>query len=632
MAAEIAETQRRYARSAAVIEPEWVESAAGELLKRSYSDPHWEKKAGRACAYERVTLYGLSLAHGRKVDYTAIDPAESRRLFIRSALVEGDYDGSAPFLTHNRRLIAEASDLEHRVRRLDILADEGTRFDCYDARIPAEVVCARSFEAWRRSAERDRPERLYFHREDLIRRDLGLDLERDFPLALAVDDQGLPLSYRFEPGHEEDGVTVTVPIALLNGLEPERFEWLIPGLLREKITALIQSLPKTLRRLFIPVERHVDACLRSIEPGVGSLTEALRKALEDLGGMTLPAAAFDTGALAEHLSMRFRVTGEGGAVMGQGRSLAELRRRLGQEARLAFRRQAASGIERDGITRWDFGDLPMTVQRRQGGLSLHGYPALVDQARSVAIRVFDSEQEAREEGRKGLRRLFMLSLPEQLKYLQKGRPGFETTALRNVGIGTRDELFDDLIATTVDRVFIGPEGDIRKAAAFEARREAGRARIVAEFDALSARARDCLSRSQEIEKRLAGCPAAVATEVREQLRYLIYPGFLLATPEEWQRQLPRYLKAVTLRLERLVRDPARDRERAARIAALWRPCRARLDAGRPSEELLRYRFLLEEFRVSLFAQELGTAQPVSEARLARQWALATRAPAMGEVA
>ena len=322
--------------------------------------------------------------------------------------------------------------------------------------------------------------------------------------------------------------------------------------------------------------------------------------------------------------MRFRVTTEGGAVLGQGRSLCDLKRRFGKEAQLAFRRQAASGIERDGITRWDFGALQRQVARRHGGLSLQGFPALVDRTRSVAIRVFDSAAEAEEEGRRGLRRLFMLSLPEQLKYLRKGPPGFEATALLYLGIGTRDELLDDLTEAAFDRVFIGSDGDVRGPDEFEARLEAGRARVVGEFDALCARARDNLCRFQDLRKRLERFTGGAGADVREQLQYLIYPGFVSATPEEWLKHLPRYLKAISLRLERLARDPAKDRERSVRVAALWRPCRARLDAGERTGELLRFRFLLEEFRVSLFAQELGTAVPVSEARLAREWALAAR--------
>jgi ATP-dependent RNA helicase HrpA len=634
MAAEIAETTRRYARIAAVIEPEWVEAAAGHLLRRSHSDPHWEKKAGRACAHERVTLYGLTLAHGRKVDYTAIDPAGARRLFIRSALVEGDYDSAAPFVIHNRRLVAEAADLENRARRLDILVDESARCDFYDARIPPEIACAQGFEAWRKSAERDEPRRLHFKWADLIRPDLSLDLEADYPLALTLDGQRFPLSYRFEPGHEEDGVTVTLPLALLNALDPRPFEWLVPGLLREKVTALIQSLPKALRRHCIPVDQSVDACLLSIEPGSGSLLEALCRALDrkldhnggdhHRGGLAIRTEDFDTGALPEYLAMRFRVTTEGGAILGQGRSLCDLKRRFGKEAQLAFRRQAASGIEREGITRWDFGALPGTVARHHGGLSLQGFPALVDQTRSVAIRIFDSAAEAEDEGRRGLRRLFMLSLPEQLKYLRKGQPGFEATALLYLGIGSRDELLDDLTEAAFDRVFIGPDGDVRGPDEFEARLEAGRARVVAEFDALCARARDNLSRFQDLRKRLERFTGGAGADVREQLQYLIYRGFVSATPEEWLKHLPRYLKAISLRLERLARDPAKDRERSVRVAALWRPCRARLDAGERTGELLRFRFLLEEFRVSLFAQELGTAVPVSEARLARQWNLAAR--------
>ncbi len=630
MAAEIAETTRRYARCAAAVEPEWIEAAADTLLRRSYSDPHWEKRAGRASAYERVTLYGLTLAHGRKVDYTAIDPAESRRLFIRSALVEGDYDGDAPFLAHNRRLCAEAAALEHRARRLDILVDEAARFDFYDARIPRDVVCAQRFEAWRKTAERGDPERLFFRWEDLIRPDLKLDLDRDYPLALTVDGLKLPLSYRFEPGHEEDGVTVTLPLFLLNSLDPRPFEWLVPGLLREKITALVQSLPKALRRHCIPLDRSVDACLASMAAGEGSLIDVLSRALERLTGRAIGVEAFDPAGLAEYLSMRFRVTAESGAALAQGRSLEELKKRLGMDARLAFRRQAATGIERDGITRWDFGTLPKTVERRPGELCVQGFPGLVDQIRSVCIRVFDSREEAERENRKGLRRLFMLSLPEQVKYLGqakslgKGPPGFASLALLYVGIGTRDELLADLIEAAFDRVFIGSDGagaDVRGPAAFEARREEGRGRVVAEFETLAARAKDILCRYQDLRKRIEGGPKDITAEIREQLRYLVYPGFVCATPEEWLRHLPRYLRAIALRLERRARDPARDRERAARVAALWGPCRARMETAERSAELVGFHFLIEELRVSLFAQELGTSVPVSETRLAKLWAL-----------
>ncbi|MGH8509952.1 MAG: DUF3418 domain-containing protein, partial [Gammaproteobacteria bacterium] len=559
----------------------------------------------------------------------AIDPVESRRLFIQAALVEAQYETAAPFLTHNRQLVADIEELQQRARRLDLLAGEQVRYDFFDQRIPPDVNSAASFERWRAEMERDNPSHLHFNTGMLMR--AGVDTEESFPSRLMIDGTELALSYRFEPGHDADGLSVTLPVIVLNQVQESFFAWLVPGWLPEKIAALIRLLPKALRKNFMPVEHYANACAGALRPNLGSLTEALGAELERLTGVLIPHDAWDASRLPEHLRMNFRVVDGEGRVLGEGRRLGPLQRQFGDRARTAF--CVNWTLERECITRWDFGELPRQVQTSSGGVSLRGFPGLVDRQDAVAIRVFDSEECAEREHRAGLRRLFALESPQQIKYLKKTTPRIEKAVVLHRPLGNRDALLRDLIDATIDRVFLSPPVEIRAEDDFRKRSAQGSGELIQTFDGLVDLVLAVLGEWQAVQKKLAGAHPSAQEDVREQLSYLVRPGFVSATPAEWLLELPRFLRAAGLRLERFQRDPLKDKQRAASIAIPWNRCLERLRAQDSAPEFIRYRWLVEEYRVSLFAQDLGTSCPVSEARLNAQWdRVQASLPAAGRVA
>ncbi len=619
MAAELVETARLYARCVAKVEPEWIEHAAGALCRRSYHDPHWEKKRAQVVAHESVTLYGLTLAAARPVHYGPINPAEARAVFIRGALVAGEYTTDAPFFRHNRNLIAEIERLEHKSRRADVLVDEERIFAFYDAVVPADVYNGAAFESWRKQAERDQPRLLYLTEEYLKQRDAGADIAEQFPDRVQVDGLTLSLLYHFEPGHAEDGVTVLLPLAVLNQVSAQRFEWLVPGLLPEKITALIKSLPKHLRRYFVPVPQYATACVEALLPADRPLTEALAQELHRIGGVRVPADAWRAETLAPHLHMNFRVVDETGATLAAGRDLAQLRAEFGQQARRDFGRLARPGFERDGIRTWDFDALPERIDIARDGETVYGYPALVDQGDAVALKLFDSAAAAAKEHGAGLRRLFLLALPQQAKYLQKNLPVSKDACLHHLPLGNCDALKHDLLVAVTERAFFtGPPPRTR--AEFETRRDEAAGKLLTIANDLCRLAGEILAEYHgartEFERMRARLPAPAVADIQAQLERLVYPGFVSGTPVAWLAHLPRYLKALRLRLQKLVNAPARDAAKLAEFAPLWRAYRDRAAPGAAGNAALEeYRWWLEELRVSLFAQELRTAVPVSVKRL-----------------
>ncbi len=640
VAAEVVETSRLYARTVARIEPAWVEQAAGALCRRSYSEPHWEARGAQVAAFERLTLYGLTLLPRRKVSYGRVDPAASRAIFIRAALVEGDYRTDAPFFAHNRSLLAAVEELEHKSRRRDVLVDEETLFRFYDERLPADIHSGPAFEKWRRREETEDARRLFLTRAYLMRHGAPEVTAERFPDHLDLDGVCLPLSYRFEPGHEADGVTLHVPLPALKSLHAGRCEWLVPGLLQEKIIALIKSLPKSLRRHFVPAPDFAEACLQAMEPATGPLLPALAAHLQRMTGVAVPADAWQLESLADHLKMRFAVLDERGKELAAGRDLAELQGDLAGEAQASFRGGAGAGLERREILAWDFGDLPREVVVERQGLRLRGFPALVDQGEWVDLRVFDTAEDARRAHPQGLRRLFALTLEPQIRSLSRGLPGIQRLELLyamvqpspwrpEVGEGVAGAvgaLRRDLILLSIDRACLEGEDDVYTAQDFARRREHGRARLVSAAEAVCALAGGILERYHGVVKALHQAVASPSPEdeINEQLRYLIYRGFFTDVPFRWLQQLPRYLEAIERRLHKLSMNPRRDAELAASIAPLWRRCleQARC-TGRAIQEY-EPRWLLEELRVSLFAQELRTVVPVSVKRLEKLWPAQTR--------
>jgi ATP-dependent helicase HrpA len=626
LAAELVETARLYARCAARIEPEWVEDVAGDLVRRHYYDPHWEKDRAMVAAWERVTLYGLTLVSRRRVNYGAIDPVEARKIFIRGALVAGEYETRAPFFARNRRLLAEVEALEHKARRRDVLVDEEAIFAFYDALIPEGIVNGAGFEAWRAEAERGKPELLFLTREYLMRHGASGVTEAQFPERMEAAGAQLKLAYRFEPGHPLDGVTLTVPLHLLNQLDPASFEWLVPGLVREKIAQLFKALPKNWRRHLIPPTQHVTAFLQETDAlAAPSLHAAVARYAQRAAGEPVPADAWEGVDLPPHLRMNFRVIDEAGRELAMGRDLAALKMQLGQAAQLTFA-QAEPGIEKSGIKAWDFGELPATIAFTRTGRKLTGYPALADEGESVSIKLFDTAAAADASMRGGVVRLMSLALKEQMRQLDKNLPGLTQAALLLRSLGSADELKSDLVAAISDRAFIGEDELPRNEKGFETLKQRARPRLPVVRDTACRLLAAIAEEYQRAQQRLAAAAKAApqaAADVRAQVGRLVYKGFMRATPWERLHDLPRYLKAAQMRLDKYPRYAERDGEHAAKIAAIWQRYEERAirlkKAGEGDPRLEDFRWRVEELRVSLYAQELKTPYPVSYKRLDKLW-------------
>lgn len=625
-AAELVETSRVYARTVARIEPEWVEGLAGPLLKRSYAEPHWEKRSAQVAATERVTLYGLPIVPGRRVNYGPLDPGLAREIFIRQALVAGEFHCQAPFFRHNRQLLAELEELEVRARR-DLTADEEALYRFYAERIPEGIYSGPTFETWRKRVEQDNPRLLFLDRAALLAEaGPAADGER-FPDHLDLDGLQLPLSYRFAPGADDDGVTLTVPLAAVNQVDPKRLDWLVPGLRAERMAALLKSLPKALRRNFVPVPNFVQALLEVMEPGARSLTETMTEHLQRMTGMRIPEDAWNLEAVLAHLRMRVRVVDVDGNELAAGRDWAALQAQLRGAARAGFAALPTPEFERERLRDWEFGELPEEVSFVRNGIQLRGYPALVAEADgTLALRVLDSPARAEAATRAGLRRLIGWRLGPVFKTLARDVPQFQRMTLHYLGLGTQEQLRDDVLNAILDRAFLTDEPLPRDRAAFEALLERGRTRVAAARAEIGQTAAEILAVYHEVRRLLNEASpvwAEALDDIRDQLTHLVYPGFLSQTPPEWLPRLPRYLRAIALRLEKLRQAPDRDRQRRGEILRLWEPCRRQLERDAQREqhdpELIRFRWLLEELRVSQFAQELKTIAPVSVKRLEEQW-------------
>ena len=625
-AAEVVETSRLYARTVARIEPEWVEGLAEHLLKRSYAEPHWEKRPAQVTAAERVTLYGLPIIANRRVHYGPLDPALARELFIRQALVAGEFHCNAPFFRHNRQLLAELEELEVRARR-DLAADEETLYRFYAERIPEGVYSGLTFETWRKRAERDHPRLLFLDRAVLLAQAGPVADGERFPDHLDLDGLKLPLSYRFAPGVEDDGVTLTVPLAAVNQVDPNRVDWLTPGWRAERMAALLKSLPKALRRNFVPVPNYVQALLEVIEPGARSLIAAMTEHLQRMTGVRIPEEAWNFDAVPPHLRMRFQVVDADGKTLAVGRDWAAIQAQLRGDARTSFSALPTPEFERERLRDWDFGALPEEVSFVRNGIQLRGYPALIAEPDgTLALRVLDSLARAEAATRIGLRRLIGWRLGPLFKTLARDLPQFQRMTLHYLGLGTQEQLREDLLEAILDRAFLAEMPLPRDRAAFDQLFERGKTRLTAVRKEVCETADAILAAYHEVRRALteeSPVWAEAMTDIRAQLARLVYPGFLSQTPPEWLPHLPRYLRAITLRLQKLWQAPDRDRQRCGDIIRLWQGCQRRLaeDARRERHdpELIRFRWLLEELRVSQFAQELKTLLPVSVKRLEEQW-------------
>ncbi|MBV8780116.1 MAG: DUF3418 domain-containing protein, partial [Phycisphaerae bacterium] len=629
MAAEIVETTKLYARNIGPIRPEWIERLAEHLVHRSYSEPHWQPETGHVAAYEKVTLYGLIIVPRRLVHYGPIDPIRSREIFIQHALVNGESRMDAPFMRRNRDLLNEVKSLEAKLRTRDVLVDEQVRFDFYDKRVPAGIFNVPLFEKWRRQAEKDDPKRLEMSRRDLMLHGAEDATPERFPDFIEVNGDRYPLVYALDAGSKEDGVTAIIPLGKLNQVPVEPFDWLVPGWIAEKITELMRTLPKAVRTQFVPIPDTARAIAGMLPFRYGVLLDQLAKELSRRIGQPISPRDFNPADLPSNLAMNFRIVDEQDHVVAEGRDLAAIRKQLGVAAAANLSSMPDSQFQKDNITRWDFGDLPEHVEVRHGEMTVLGYPAIIDRQSSVSLRLLESRDAQRIAMRSGLRRLFMLQLSSEIKELSRSLTGFDTMALHFATIGPAERLREDLVLSIVDRALFG-EGpaDIRTQEEFVRRAGEGWRRLRSAMGDVIEPVSSALAIYSDLQAKLQRpFPPAMQdslNDLKEQMRWLFPPRFVIRTPAAWLKHLPRFAKAMDVRLRKLLdAGLARDMNVLQQVRPLWKRYvqRSTEDAekGRHDPELELYRWMVEELRVSLFAQELKTSIPISAKRLDAQW-------------
>ena len=655
VAAELVETTAVYAHVAARIRPQWVERTARELVTREYFEPHFDPERGEVMALERVVLFGLTLVPRRRVRFAPVDPVAARDIFITEGLTAGALVVDAPFEHRNRAMLESVREIERRARREDLLVGDDTRARFFEARLPPDVASARSFRRWLESLAD--PEHPCFTLADLVRPGARLPAEGDFPDEIEISGVPVELAYRFAPGEPDDGITARIAPAVLGALESERFEWLVPGHREEKAVALLKTLPRPLRRRIVPLR---DTARRSLAwPGLpaGGIAGALAAALREVAGVEVEAAALRPDLLPPHLRMRFEIVGGDGAVLGSGRDLDELKARFRAEASRSFTRAAERTFERGGITTWCFGDLPEHVDAVHAGVRFRGYPALEDRGTSVALRLFDGPGRAAAVHRAGLLRLAMLRLGKELRSVRRALGRMERLALRYFSVPAAPwpdaeegeavrpatGLADELVVRAVLECCLAEAPGMRAREEFEGRLAAGAPRLAPAALAARDLAERILDAWDEVRDARAALesrsyPESLA-DLDEQVAFLIHRGFIAETPLDRLAEVPRYLEAVRGRLAKLPRNPARDLESTRTVRALWTPVRDELRALRRSGEpgdapRAECRWMLEELRISLFMQEMGTRYPVSVQRIERAWAarpapLPGRAPGRG---
>ncbi len=674
MAAELVETTRLYARTLAKIEPEWLEKIGAHLLKKSWGEPRWEKRPAQVTAAEKATLHGLTIYSQRRINYALHNPVEAREIFIRDALVQGDYDTRAPFFAHNHRLVKEIENLEHKSRRQDVLVDDQLIEAFYDKLVPHDVVNGAGFEAWHKQATQAEPKLLYLVKEDLMRHEAAGVTTELFPKKMLAAGVEMALTYHFEPGTVRDGVTLHVPLYALNQLSRERSEWLVPGMLKEKVHLLLKSLPQKQRRHMVPLPEYAQKfCERVADKfGRGDLVDAIILDIRQQITINVLTSDFKPEQLPAHHFMNFKVIDEHGRQLDMGRNLATLQAEYGAQARQSFQKMAenappasaaslaqlggskpshggiAAEVKTGGksgvvstaasaatsaaapapasaqtnIVSWSFGELPELLEIVQGKLTLIGFPALVDKGTHCDLEVFDDPNVAARTHRIGLRRLFALQMKDQIKFVEKSIPNLQQMGMQFMAMGTQEELRDQIIAKALDIACL-QDPLPTDAASFNKRKDEGKSRLVLLVNEIARLVSQVLTEFHGLPKRLQGINAQAAADMQEQLKGLVHKRFLLDTEFAQLAHFPRYLKAMNVRLEKLRADSARD----AKAMADWhqaaqpylRVARDKSAGKNTDPKLVEYRWMLEELRVSLFAQELRTPMPVSVKRLFKVW-------------
>ena len=638
MAGEIAETSRLWARSVGTISPEWIEREAGHLLSWSYRDAHWQRKQGTVAAWGQATLFGLIVNPKKRVNYAPINPAESRQIFIRDALVGGELRTKGDFHRYNQALLEEVATLEDKSRRRDIVVDPEELVRFYDTIIPEDICTTASFETWRQEYEQSHPRALYFEREQLLADEASEVSERDYPDQIEMNGVVLPLAYHFAPGEEDDGVTLVCPVELLNRVSANRCEWLVPGMLEEKLALMIKALPKHLRRNFVPAPDFARAANEAMTPCDDPLAGALSRQLQRMSGVEVPRSAWAGATLPPHLIMRFEVRASDGRTLRTGRDLAALQADYAAEVEDALLHfSGEGGIEREVVTDWNFGDLEESVDMERGGVTMRGWPALEATSDGVGVKLFATEAAARTAMPGGVRALYREVLREEVRYLRRKLPAIDVLALRFTPFGDKKTLIEDIIDAAIDATFIDPDDLPRTRDAFRARLDAGRGEFVGTANRISERLAQVFEQHRQVARRMEGnIPLSwieAVGDIRDQIRALLYPGFVSATGTERLERLPVYLQAIDRRLDGIDKAPDKDRARRAELLPVWEAFKA-LPATREDDadyggahRSLRWAF--EELRVSLFAQDLGTREKVTVARLENRVAtLKERAPAL----
>ncbi|MET3714781.1 ATP-dependent RNA helicase HrpA [Pseudomonas sp. PvP001] len=629
MAAELVETTKLYARMVAKIEPDWIEPLAGHLIKKNHFEPHWEKKRGQVVAFEQITLYGMIVVGRRPAHFGPIDPVASRELFIREGLVRGEIQSRAKCLTANRQLLEQLDELEAKARRRDILADEETLYGFYEARLPAEIHQTATFDSWYKVNSQKNPDLLIMREEDVLAREASEVTAAQYPDTLRLGDLSLHLSYHFEPNHPRDGVTLRVPAPLLPALPGERLEWLVPGLLEAKCISLVRNLPKALRKNFVPVPDFVRAALARLTFGEGSLPQALGRELLRMTGARVSDEAWAEAAqqVDSHLRMNIEVLDGQGKFLGEGRDLAELTARFAEASSAALAVPNAAKSQQP-VQAKAFAKVEQTTQQNIAGLSMTVYPALVEEGGTVKEGRFSTSAEAEYQHRRALQRLLLQQLAEPAKFLRSKLPGQTELGLLYRELGRVEALVEDILLASLDSCVLEGEASLpRDGVALAALAERKRGAWAEHAERLARLTLDILKLWHGLQKRFKGkidlTHAVALNDIKQQLSHLVYPGFVRDTPAAWLKEMPRLLKAVELRLEKLPSQVQKDRVWSGELANLWSQYQTRLNKhgqeGKRDPQLEVYRWLLEEYRVSLFAQQLGTKVPVSDKRLSKQW-------------
>jgi ATP-dependent helicase HrpA len=647
MAAELIETAKLFAHTVAKIEPEWVIDAAEHLIKRQHFEPHYDSRSGQVMAFEKISLYGLVIIEKKAVSYHKVDPIESRNIFIRSALVEGQYGvhpkrrssppcqggagGGEDFFSHQENLIKELDDLESKSRRRDILVDEQEIFNFYNERIPEHVNNWISFENWRKKTEQTDPRILFIPRERLMRHGADSVTEAQFPNQLEWRGMLFPLSYHFEPNHPFDGLSIHVPMSLLHLVPEYRLQWLVPGMLRDKLIGLLKSLPKSLRKHFVPVPDVVDKLLARITPDNKPLTEVIGQELKKLSGIEIPVDAWLETSADVFYQCNIHVIDDKGKIIASNRNLSALREQYRTRVQENIQ-TAAADIERDGITTWDFADLPVHVQLPRGGISIRAYPALVDKGSSVSFQVIDNPLQALDITQRGLTRLIYLAVPAPVKYCQKELLKGQALGLSVAEMGKPEQVIDDVIMSAIKQLVCADQQNLpRTQAEFAQAVLKVKEELISYALKLSGYLAQSLPLLVDIKKQLKQYKNNLAlvmgiADIQQQLSQLFFPGSVYQTPENWLSQYPKYCRAILLRMEKLNLNPQKDRVCMSEIATYWQRYADFLQKEgahvlAQNSALMEYRWWIEEFRVSLFAQTLKTQVSISAKRLDKQWEL-----------